>query len=82
MYKRMSSLLIEVQPISFYNMLMTIDEFGGNIEDIIEGSIPRYIQGLDIDYNNPKKWVEFICRDDFILEDLEAGKIKFTSKEY
>lgn len=80
MYKRMSTLLIEVQPIPFYNMLKAIDEFDGYIEDMIECSSPNYIEDLYIHCNNEKEWVEFICKDDFKLEDLESGKIKFIDK--
>jgi hypothetical protein len=79
--------------VSFYGLLKSLthynpnikdldsDEFGGIVEDLIECSVPNYIDDLHVHCNNEEDWIEFICNPSFKLEDLENGKIKFVSEE-
>lgn len=76
--KRFAYRKVEIHP--FYYFLKSIEEYGGLIEDMIECSAPKYIEDLNINYNNEKRWIDFICQDDFNLENLESGKIKFNNE--
>jgi hypothetical protein len=79
-YKRLKKFTyrkVEIYP--FYYFLKSIEEYDGLIEDIIECSAPKYIEDLHVHCNNEKRWVDFICQDNFNLEDLENGKIKFNN---